>query len=61
LWRTFNRVQEHLITGGDRYVHRAATGRKSYRETRPVQSIDGYVGLNRALWVLATRMAELKA
>ena len=61
LWRTFNRVQENLIRGGVDYVHRADNGRRSYRATRPVQSIDGNVNLNRALWTLANKMAELKA
>ena len=61
MWKTFNRVQEHVMTGGGRYIHRAANGRRSYRETRPVQSIDGNVTLNRALWVLASKMQELKA
>ncbi len=60
MWRTFNRVQEHLINGGAGYVHRAANGRRSRRETRPVNSIDGNVSLNRALWVLASKMAEIK-
>jgi hypothetical protein len=60
MWRTFNRVQEHLINGGAGYVHRAANGRRSRRETRPVNSIDGNVSLNRALWVLANKMAEIK-
>lgn len=61
LWRTFNVVQENLINGGAGYVHRAANGRRSRRETRPVQSIDGNVSLNRALWTLAAKMQELKA
>lgn len=61
LWKTFNRVQEHVISGGQGYRHRAANGRQSRRETRPVNSIDGNVTLNRALWTLAARMQELKA
>ncbi len=61
LWRTFNRVQEHLIDGGQRYVHRAESGRRSMRETRPVRSIDGNVNINRGLWVLAQEMGKLKA
>ncbi len=32
---------------------------RGVRETRPVNSIDDYVSLNRTLWTLATRMAEL--
>ena len=61
LWRTFNRVQEHLVQGGQGYTHRAANGRRSRRETRPVNSIDGNVNLNKALWVLAQEMGKLKA
>lgn len=61
LWNTFNRVQENVIQGGGRYIHRAPTGRRSYRETRPVNSIDSNVAINRALWTLATKMQELKA
>lgn len=61
MWKTFNRVQENLINGGSSYVHRAANGQRSHRHTRPVNSIDGNVNLNRALWTLATKMQELKA
>lgn len=60
LWRTFNRTQETLINGGMRYTHHNANGARSRRESRPVNGIDGNVALNRALWVLADRMAELK-
>lgn len=56
LWHTFNRVQENVIKGGQvGYVHR----RKS--TTRAINGIDQDVKLNRALWTLAERMAELKA
>ncbi len=61
LWRTFNRTQETLINGGMHYTHRNANGTRSRRESRPVNGIDGNVALNRALWVLADKMAELKA
>lgn len=62
LWRTFNRAQENLVNGGLTYVQRDENGRRvARRETRPVQSIDGNVTLNRALWTLAQRMQELKA
>lgn len=62
MWRTFNRVQENLERGGVSYVQRDEQGRRiARRETRPVQSIDGSVSLNRALWTLAQRMQELKA
>lgn len=60
LWTTFNRVQENLIRGGVGYRHRNERGEITYRHTRPVRSIDGDVKLNRALFQLASRMAELK-
>lgn len=61
LWRTFNRVQENLVRGGIGYIQRDAQGRsRAHRHTRPVNSIDGNVSLNRALWTLATEMQRLK-
>lgn len=61
LWKTFNRTQENLIRGGLGYVHTSERGERSYRHTRPVNSIDGNVTLNRALWTLAEGMKALKA
>ncbi|ACL61009.1 DUF932 domain-containing protein [Methylobacterium nodulans] len=63
LWLAFNRTQEGLIRGGIDYQQRnPETGRLiARRQTRPVQGVDGNTALNRALWVLANRMAELKA
>jgi hypothetical protein len=58
LWRTFNRVQENLVRGGQRAA-RTPTGRRS--KTRPVEGITQNVQLNRALWTLADEMAKLKA
>ena len=61
LWHTFNRAQENLIRGGLDYRHaNEETGRVSYRETRPVQSADGDIKLNRALWHLTQEFAKLK-
>lgn len=57
LWTTFNRVQENVIKGG---IRRTTTDGKS-RRTREVKSIDRNVELNRALWTLTEKMAELKA
>ena len=57
LWTTFNKVQENLIRGGLRGV--TANGRRT--RTREVTAIDTDVKLNRALWSLADKMAELKA
>lgn len=61
LWRTFNRVQENVIRGGIHAVQRDANGRRlRLVTTRQVKGIDQDVKLNRALWQLAERMAELK-
>ncbi len=60
LWRTFNVVQENVIRGGLHGVDRA-NGRFRTVTTREVKGIDQDVKLNRALWQLAERMAELKA
>lgn len=57
LWTTFNRVQEHLLGGGLR--GRGASGRRI--TTREVRSIDQNIRINRALWILAEGMRELKA
>ena len=57
LWQVFQRVQENAERGGLR--GRSANGRRT--RTRSVSSIDGTVGLNRALWVLAEEMRKLKA
>jgi hypothetical protein len=65
LWTVFNRAQESLIRGGNRYVSRNVnqeTGRVTIRrqDSRPVRSIDNNVGLNQALWTLGAEMAKLK-
>lgn len=61
LWKTFNRVQENVIKGGLTAVQRDANGRRIRRvSTRQVKGIDQDVKLNRALWQLGERMAELK-
>jgi Domain of unknown function (DUF932) len=57
LWRSFQRLQESLLRGG--LQGRGAQGQRV--TTRPVQSIDRGVSLNRALWVLAEEMRRLKA
>ena len=57
LWSVFNRAQENLTKGG---LHgRSANGRR--QRTRPVQGIDSDVRLNRALWLLADGLRQLKA
>jgi len=63
LWHTMNRVQENVIKGG--LTARAAAKPGEYRgrqvTTRQVKGIDQDVRLNRAMWQLAERMAELKS
>jgi hypothetical protein len=56
LWTTFNRVQENVIQGG--LQGRASTGRRI--STKAITNIDNNVNLNRALWMLADSMANLK-
>ncbi|HDR9501213.1 DUF932 domain-containing protein [Burkholderia pyrrocinia] len=57
LWTVFNRVQENLTKGG---LHgRSRSGRSM--STRPITGIDQNVKLNRALWMLADAMRQMKA
>nr|WP_312988941.1 DUF932 domain-containing protein [Comamonas koreensis] len=57
LWSVFNRTQENLTKGG---LHgRSANGRR--QQTRPVHGIDSDIRLNRALWLLADGLRQLKA
>ncbi|MCA8024739.1 DUF932 domain-containing protein [Burkholderia cepacia] len=57
LWTVFNRVQENLTKGG---LHgRSRSGRSI--STRPITAIDQNVKLNRALWMLADAMRQMKA
>lgn len=57
LWSVFNRTQENLIKGG--LDGRTVNGRR--QSTRAVQGIDQNLRLNRALWLLADGMRQLKA
>ncbi|MDR8071028.1 DUF932 domain-containing protein [Burkholderia cenocepacia] len=57
LWTVFNRVQENLTKGG---LHgRSRSGRAM--STRAITGIDQNVKLNRALWMLADAMRQMKA
>ena len=61
LWHTLNRVQENVIAGGLHAIQRDAEGRRVRRvSTRRINGIDQDVRLNRALWALAGKIAELK-
>jgi hypothetical protein len=59
LYRTMNVVQENVIRGGLSNFRRDDNGTRRV-STREVRGIDQNVRLNRALWQLAERMAELK-
>jgi Domain of unknown function (DUF932) len=62
LWTNFNVIQENVIRGGLRGTRiDTETGRRRRMSTRAVNGIDQDVKLNRALWQLAAKMAELKA
>jgi hypothetical protein len=56
MWNTLNVTQEHLIRGGDR-GRNVETHRRV--KTRAVTSIGENARLNKALWMLADKMAEL--
>lgn len=60
LWNTFNVIQENTVKGGLTGIRRDENGRARRATTRAVNGIDQDVKLNKALWVLAERMAELK-
>jgi hypothetical protein len=61
LWTTFNVAQENTIRGGLAAMGRDANNRPRRTTTRGVNGIDQDVKLNRALWTLANKMAQLKA
>ncbi len=56
LWNVFNRTQENIIRGGVR-GRNTNGGRMT---TREVTGVSENIRLNRALWLLTERMAELK-
>lgn len=66
LWLTFNRIQENSIKGGlsargpSTFDERGRRQRPRLTTTRDVKGIDQDLKVNRALWLLAERMAELK-
>ena len=65
LWSTYNVIQENAIRGGLRDTRPGQTIDGQWKptrrlKTRPVTGIDGDVRLNKALWSLAEKMAELK-
>lgn len=61
LWTTFNVAQENVIRGGQSGRIIGSDGRRRNASVREVAGIDQNKALNRALWMLTERMAELKA
>lgn len=65
LWSVFNRAQEGLIRGGQRYLRRGEDNRGrptvQRRSVGAVNGIDEDARINRALWTFASRVRELKA
>lgn len=60
VWGVFNVLQENVIRGGLSGVTVDANNRRRRMSTRAINGIDQDVRLNKALWVLADRMATLK-
>lgn len=60
LWTTFNTIQENTLRGGLTAFGRDANNHVRRVSTREVRGIDGDVKLNRALWQLAAKLAEIK-
>ena len=60
LWTAFNVVQENALRGGQTGFVTDANGRRVRRTTRDIKGIDQNRALNRAMWLLTERMAELK-
>jgi hypothetical protein len=60
LWTTFNVIQENCIRGGQRSIVVTEDGRYRNVSTRAIRGIDQDLKINRALWMLTDRMAEIK-
>lgn len=56
LWTVFNVAQENIVRGG----LAGRNAKKRPTSTRAITGIDQNTALNRALWTLAEKMAELK-
>jgi hypothetical protein len=60
LFTVFNRAQENVIRGGLQGYYQDEHRRYRKISTRAVNAIDRSTSLNRALWTLAEKMAEIK-
>lgn len=56
LWTTTNVIQENIMKGGIR--GRSNKGRRT--KTRAIKNIEKDIKINKAIWMLAEKMAELK-
>ena len=54
-------MQENAVKGGQKDRGKRKADGSQMPRTRAVKGIDGNVKLNKALWHLAERLAELKA
>ena len=61
LWHTYNTIQENLLKGGQRSERRNEETRQRIRKMSNVKSISENVKLNKALWHLMDKFAELKS
>ncbi len=61
LWTVFNRIQENLLRGGMRGRKRNAFGRLQRSTARAIKSVSEDLRINKALWTLMERFAELKS
>jgi len=59
LWNTFNRVQEKLVARGGRFEVNKDRGWIN-NKVRPIKAISENVRVNKALWELASAMADIK-
>lgn len=57
LWSVFNVVQENFIKGGLRGT--GSTGKRM--STRPIKSVNEDIRMNKALWLLAEGMKDIKS
>lgn len=60
LWTTFNVLQENAIRGGQRAWGRDANNRPRRTTARAVNGIEQDVRINKALWMVTEKMAEIK-
>lgn len=60
LWTVYNVCQENCLRGGLRAAFRDERGAIRRTTSRAVNGIDQDIKLNKALWVLSEKMAELK-